>query len=228
MISGKIWHSPRNAYGHVLKAAERVGWQEIERSNAYQRVRETKIAAITALMISDRTGKPTFLQLVKDDPPDARLMQRSTETAGQMDLTDLEITTFNGKGNLLEQLQSTKVPKAYHILDEHYILVIDVNPGVAVDYKQISEYLESVNAKYPVWAIQEVSNDPDTIARLTIINPLDGKGPSVMDINVGKAMHDSPVEPAVLFAKRTGSAQNTRIERSEPYEKPPWESFDER
>lgn len=149
--TGNIWHSPYNVYKHLGRLAKRVGQEAIEKEGKYKPVREARIAAVTALVISQRTKKPAYVQLPPKDPPDAYLMQRSLEKKGQLDITTLEITSYraNRGENLLDQLKRTKANKIQKYSDE-YVLVYELLSKEGIDYEAIRDYLNDINNRFPV------------------------------------------------------------------------------
>jgi len=187
-------------------------------------VREARIGAVMALVMFGRLGKPTFLQLYKPDPPDVILMQPSNKVFGQRDITQLEITTYTGrpKETLLERLKRTKCKPGIHVYSENYILVVNIGIGLEVKYEPIRDYLNQDKVRFPIWTIQQVSNYPDTIARVVIVNPEIYQ----LDVNVGKAVHDFQEQGFfdVIFSKRAAKAESVRAELAGECREAPWET----
>jgi hypothetical protein len=225
ITTGNIWHSPPNAFGHVQKVAESVGWDEIEKNRKYQPMRETKIGTVMALAMFKCMGKPTYLQLYKPDPPDVILMQQSKEIIGQLDLIKVEITSYMGQPDetLLERLQRSKIPPGINLYSDEYILLVELGIGMDIDYAPIRDYLNSNGVPFPVWTLQEVQGGPDTIARLVAINPQI----RTQDLNIGEAMYLFQQEklPNILVARRAGSVESVRTEKSEGTYGAPWETI---
>lgn len=222
--TGQIWHSPYNVYKHLGRLAKAVGQEAIEKEGTYKPVRECRIAAVTAAILSQRTGKPAYVQLPKNDPPDAYLMQQSLVKKGQMDITTLEITSYrNNRGEtLLDQLKRTKVGQIQKYSDE-YVLVVELLSKEGIDYDAIREYLNSVDIRFPVWTLFGKTVDGSTTAEMTLINPETHQ----FDVNVGESIYNLRQQGMldVLFAKRAGSEESVRAEPAGEYELPPWEGL---
>jgi len=69
--TGEIWHNPYNVYKHIARLTEKVGSETIEKHGKLKPVREARITAIAALAMYNQTGKPAYIQLCRNDPPDA-------------------------------------------------------------------------------------------------------------------------------------------------------------
>ena len=222
--TGNIWHSPYNVYKHLGRLAKFVGQDAIEKAGKYKPVREARIAAVTALVISQRTKKPAYVQLPPKDPPDAYLMQQSLEKKGQLDITTLEITSYRANRNeiLLEQLKRTKANDIQKYSDE-YVLVVELLSKEGIDYEAIRDYLNSINIRFPVWALYGKAVGGSTTAEFTIINPRIWQ----TEINVGEAAFILKENGMldVVFIKRAGSEKSVRIEPGGNYELPPWEGL---
>ena len=107
----KRWHSPTNVYIHIQKLAEDVGFEAINKNPQYQKVREARISAVMAFILSRMRNLPTFLRFPLKDPPDVYFMQPN---AGTIDIITTEITSYReSKESLLEQLKRTKLNKTY-------------------------------------------------------------------------------------------------------------------
>lgn len=222
--TGNIWHSPYNVYKHLGRLAKTVGQDAIEKVGKYKPVREARIAAVTALILSQRTHKLAYVQLPPNDPPDAYLMQQSLEKKGQLDITTLEITTYrNNKGeSLLDQLKRTKTGKIRKYSDE-YVLVVELLSKEGIDYDKIREYLNSISISFPVWTLFGKTVNGSTTAEFTIINPKTHHA----EINIGEAVYQLKQQGMldVIFIKRAGSEKSIRTEPSGTYELPPWEGL---
>ncbi len=107
----KRWHSPTNVYMHIQKLAKDVGSEAINKSPQYQKVREARISAIMAFILSRMRNLPTFLRFPLKDPPDVYFMQPND---GTMDIVTVEITSYReSEESLLEQLKRTKLNQTY-------------------------------------------------------------------------------------------------------------------
>lgn len=220
---GKIWHSPLNVFWHLQQEAKKTGQSAIEKDRKYQKAREARVGAVIALCLFRKTGKPTYLQLPKTDPPDVVLLQPSGEVRGQLDLTQLEITTYTGKPEetLMERLKRKKVRSGVNIYSEKYILVVNLGIGIKIDYVPLRDYLNNNKVPFPVWILQEATARPDTIARLVIVNPKLLE----IEINVGEASYlfKKGKHPDVLHIRRAGNQKSVRMEKGEKYYKSPWD-----
>lgn len=222
--TGNIWHSPYNVYKHLGRLAKQVGQEAIEKEGKYKPIREARVAAVTALVISQRTRKPAYVQLPPKDPPDAYLMQQSLERKGQLDITTLEITSYraNRGETLLDQLKRTKANSIQKYSDE-YVLVVELFSKDGIDYEAIRDYLNSISIRFPVWTLYGKTVDGSTTAEFTIINPKIWQ----TEINIGEAAfklkQDGMLD--VIFIKRTGNEKNVRTELAGNYELPPWEEL---
>lgn len=222
--TGNIWHSPYNVYKHLGRLAKLVGQEAIEKEGKYKPVREGRLAAVVALILSQRTRKPAYVQLPPSDPPDAYLMQRSLEKKGQLDITTLEITSYrNNRGEtLLDQLKRTKTGQVQKYSTE-YVLVVELLSKAGIDYDAIREYLSSVKIAFPVWTLFGKTVDGSTTAEFTIINPVTYQS----EVNIGEATYRLKQQGMldVLFIKRAGSEKSVRTEPAGNYELPPWEDL---
>jgi len=225
--TSKIWHSPLNVYWHIQKLTEKVGAEAVEKERKYQAVREARIGAVMALMMFKRMNKPTYVQLYKPDPPDVILMQPSKLIKGQLDITLVEVTSYikRPKESLLDQLKRSKIKPGIPYLSENYILVINVGIGLEIDYEPWRDYLnENKNLfPYPIWTFQQISNYPDTIARVVIVNPKI----ITMDVNIGESafLWKKSKMPDVLNTRRVANPDLVRFEKSEKCYLTPWDTI---
>ncbi len=219
--TGQIWHSPYNVYKHLLRLSKIVLQEDIEKKGKYKPVREARLAAVTALVISKITKNPAYVQLPSSDPPDAYLMQESKIKKGQLDITTLEITSYRGNTSesLLEQLKRTKVGKILKYSDE-YILVVELLSKKNIDYEAIKNYLNSSNINFPVWTLYGKTVDGSTTAEFTIINPKVYSSEINIAEEAVKQKEIGMIE--VIHMKRTGNEKNVRKEKAGEYELAPW------
>lgn len=145
----------------------------IEGSGQLKPVREARIAAITALAIYQMTGKPAYVQLCKDDPPDAYIGQKSLIVPGQLDVSTIEITSFreNPREDFLTQIKRTKIPPNYQKYSKNYVLVVDLLTRNPIDEIGINTYLNEVKVPFPILTFKALSISPDTIGEMVILNP---------------------------------------------------------
>lgn len=225
--SGKIWHSPLNSYWHVQKLTDKIGQKSLRSHPKYQLIRESLIASVIALIMFKMKNIPAYIQLYKQDPPDALVMQPSAFSKGQLDISLLEITQFNGlnEESLLDQLKRKKINPKINTLSDFYILVVDLWPGLEVDFEEIREYLNKNKIPFPVWVIQEIGDPQDTLASLTIVNPEIQR----LTVNIGEAAHiyKQVGAPDVLRTRRVGNKKLVRTEKAVGNEKAPWETIGE-
>lgn len=220
------WHSPLSVYKWERKLAEKVGLEAIKKRGKYQKVREARIAAVVALAMYKLRDIPAYVQLPKDDPPDAYILQESEKIKGQADISTLEITTFydDSKETLLEQLKRKKVPQTYQIYSGEYILVVEVGvrePPIKIDYAELRDYLNSAGVLFPVWTIRDISRPGDTIAEVIIVNPKTHK----LEVSVGEAAYlfKSKKLSDVLFVKQGTKKNAGKKEPTDRQAKPPWD-----
>lgn len=222
--TGNIWHSPYNVYKHLGRLAKQVGQEAIEKEGKYKPVREARIAAVAALVISQRTKKPAYVQLPPKDPPDAYLMQQSLKKKGQLDITTLEITSYRANRNetLLDQLKRTKASGIQKYSDE-YVLVVELLSKEGIDYGAIRDYLNNINIRFPVWTLYGKTVDGNTTAEFTIVNPKIWQ----TEINIGEAAFKLKQDGIldVIFIRRAGNEKRVRTEPAGNYELPPWEGL---
>ncbi|MFH1244453.1 MAG: hypothetical protein V1487_02705 [bacterium] len=219
-----IWHSPYNVYKHLLRLSKAVAPEAIEKEGKYKPVREVRLAAVVALILSQRTKKPAYVQLSPRDPPDAYLMQQSLIKKGQLDITTLEITSYrhNSHETLLDQLIRTKVGQVQKYTDE-YVLAVELLSKEEIDYDAIRDYLNKVKISFPVWTLFGKTIDGSTTAEFTIVNPVTYQS----EINIGEVAYNLKQQGMldVIFVKRAGSEISVRTESAGTYESSPWEGL---
>jgi hypothetical protein len=121
------------------------------------------------------------------DSPDAflaRLVSKDTyETA------PVEITFYGGnrigppKKSLEDKL--SEVGGKFYKLPDGYWLLIHIGKGLKVNHQVIANKLLTINAKFNVFSIQEISDKPDTIARFVAYNPK----LEAYNVNIGGICH---------------------------------------
>jgi len=227
MIKPKsIWHSPLQVYFHIDRLTKEVGEQALKKDRRYQFVQECRAGAVMALCMFKKTGKPTYLQLYKPDPPDLLLMQISDEVKGQLDLIQVEVTSYLGapKEDLLTQLKRTKIPEGWHKYSSRYILLTHIGVGFELNYKPISNYLTTNKTPFPLWVVQERQSYPDTITGLDILQPELHR----LEINVGEAAYQFKKLglPHLLQTVRIGDSTKVGMKRNFYIkDAPPWEGY---
>ncbi len=222
----EVWHSPLNIYRWESRLAKKVGLEAIKKESKYQKVREARIAAVVALAMYQLRDIPAYVQLPKDDPPDAYVLQESKKIKGQADISTLEITTYynDSKETLLEQLKRKKVPPTHQIYSGEYVLVVEIGlrkPPINVDYDELRNYLNGIEVRFPVWTIRDISRPGDTIAEVVIVNPKTHK----LTVSIGEAAHLFKTKNLhdVIFVKRGTPKNAGKKEPAGQYGKPPWD-----
>lgn len=179
----KVWLRPDMAYFEYQKKAMGIGHDEIEYNGKYKRIREIRDLAIFGLAFYTMQEHPCFVQMnAIDDSPDAFLMRPvSAET---QEIAPIEMT-FYGRNrlgvpekSLLEKL-SERGGKFQ--LPSNYWILIHIGKGLEVDHQAITDKLLVLDTELKAFSVQEVSNHPDTIARVVSYSPkLEG-----YDVNIG-------------------------------------------
>jgi hypothetical protein len=218
----KRWHSPINVYGHIRKLTENIGSAAIEKKPQYKRVREARIAAIMAFVLTRIRNLPTVLRLPLHDPPDAYLMQPNS---GTMDIITVEITSYrNSKESLLEQLDRTKFNYSY---SQEYILLIELFTEDKVNYEEIYKYRIDHNIPFAIWSLKKIQDSPDTIAKVVVINPM------IMEftVNIGQEAYyfnEKYKIPQVIFSKKAYKPEDIKtIPDIEKCNIAPWEELED-
>ncbi len=182
-----VWRRPDEAYFDYKEQAKGIAPEDIEWNGKYKTIRELRDLAIFGLSLYAFGGKPFFVQMnTKDPSPDAFVMQESSVEELTANIGPVELTYYgpsrNGKPQqtLLERL--TAKGGKFHKLPPRYALVIHIGPDEVVDHQAITNHLNSINAEFQVFSIQQVSNYPDTISRLTVYRPNCG----YLDVNIGE------------------------------------------
>ncbi|NCS97307.1 MAG: hypothetical protein GW762_01825 [Candidatus Pacebacteria bacterium] len=138
-----------------------------------------------------------------------------------MDITTIELTSYRkSKESLLEQLIRTrKLSGAY---SSEYLMLVHLFTTDGVDYEEIKKYANEKLIDYPIWAVRNVRNHPDTIAELVVVNPTT----SVFEINVGKEAfeYDKKYDlPDIVFSKEVISPREVRTEETGESNIAPWQ-----
>jgi hypothetical protein len=184
---GKVWLRPDQAYFEYQKQATGIDHDEIEYNGKYKRIREIRDLAIFGLAFYTMQEHPCFVQMnAIDDSPDAFLMRPvSTET---QEIAPIEIT-FYGRNRLgvpeksLVEKLSERGGKFQ--LPSDYWILIHIGKGLRVDHQAITNKLLALDTELKAFSVQEISNHPDTIARVVSYSPkLEG-----FDVNIGAICH---------------------------------------
>lgn len=231
MISeDRVWFSPVRAYSEYLKLAEKIGVEAIENEAKYKRVLETKSVAILCFALFVANNTPWWLQLHRNDPPDALIMRVSPDRPGQHDILGVEVTTYFRnkiglpKDSVFEQLKKTKMFEKFHKYTEHDVVLVDLGWYYKPDFNEIQQYMVKIGAPYQLWFIQEVQSQPDTLAELTLCNT---QGARQRTVNIGEAWHDMKQQNVfgAIRVQRVGNIDKVGAKEGEPIEGSPWETM---
>ncbi len=185
----KVWLRPDMAYFEYQKQAGGIDHDEIEYNGKYKRIREIRDLAIFGLAFYTMQEHRCFVQMNDiDDSPDAFLMRPVSDETNE--IAPIEIT-FYGRNKIglpeksLEERLSELGGK-FQKLPQGYWLLIHIGKDLVVDHQAIADKLTALNARFNVFSVQEVSNHPDTIARVVSYSPkLEG-----YDVNIGAISHE--------------------------------------
>lgn len=220
--TGNVWHSPYNTFKHLEELYEKFGKQKVESSGKFKVVREARTAAVVALLLNKFSGEPAYIQLPKQDPPDAFVMQSSIDKIGTLNITTLEITTYRSNGeSLLEQLKRTKLSKKSAYNDE-YVLIVELMSKEKIDYEAVRNYANQIKIHFPIWTISPIMIDGTTTVELVIFNPIT----ATYQIPIGDALANCHKNGFidVITTKRVGSEKKVRTEKqSDDVNISPWE-----
>lgn len=194
MNNEKVWHTPIKAYSDYLEEVEKYGLDAVLKQNKFQKVRETRALAVLCFAMYMQMGIPWFLQLDESEVTDGRIMRFSPTERGSLELLRVEHTAYMRHNNgqlpsmsLLDQLKASKTFETRHKFDEHTLILVDLGIGLdkstGVDFDAIATYLQSIDAPYQLWALEEVERTPDTIVQVTLCTPRVAK----LRLNIGQA-----------------------------------------
>ena len=198
IANSRIWHTPIKAYSDFLKMKEEYGLEAVMKQDKFQKVRETRALAVLCFAMYKATGTPWYLQLDPSEVTDGVIMRMSPTEKGGIEKLRVEHTTYvrrnDGKlpeKSLLEQLKASKTFASHHKYDEHTAVVVDLGTGfdksTGVDFESIAAYLQSIDAPYQLWALEEVAPvNGDTVVQFTRCTPDVRR----MQIDIGEAWHE--------------------------------------
>lgn len=179
-----VWFRPDSAYFNYQEQAKGIDPDEIEWNGEYKGIRELRDLAIFGLSFYTLQEYPCFVQMnTFSDSPDAFLTRLVSDDT--YETAPIEIT-FYGRNRVglpkksLEDKLSEPRGK-FHKLPEGYWLLIHLGKNLKVNHQAVTDNLLSMNAKFNVFSIQEISSHPDTVARFVAYNPK----LEVFDVNVG-------------------------------------------
>ena len=186
----KVWFRPDKAYFESQSRSQGIDSIEIEWNGKYKSIRELRGLAIFGLCLYEIYGTPFFVQMnSKDSSPDAFIMRVSPDDSTTNEIGPVEIT-FYGRSRVglpkqaLANKLSAKGGKFWKLPPE-YCLLIHIGRGLRVNHKEVSARLNKVDVNFQVFSIQEISDYPNTIARVVSYRP---KYRS-KDINVGEVCY---------------------------------------
>ncbi len=199
----KVWFRPDQAYFEYQKQAAGMDHDEIEFNGKHKKIRELRDLAVFGLAFYTMQEHRCFVQMNNlSDSPDAFLMRPVSDET--YEAVPIEIT-FYGKNKIglpekpLEEKLSEPGGK-FQKLPPGYWLLIHIGKDLIIDHQVISNKLLALDPQFNVFSIQEVSNHPDTIARVVSYNPR----LEAYDINVGAIAHKLTQTniPGILTVKR--------------------------
>lgn len=178
-----VWLRPDMAYSEYQKQANGIDRSEIEYNGKYKQIRELRDLAVFGLAFYTMQEYPCFVQMNSKDPsPDAFLMRPVSEETQEIASIEMMFYGRNRLGvpekTLLEKLSERggkfELPSGYWIL-------IHLGKGLKINHEEVSKKLLNLDRDLEVFSIQEVSNHPDTIARVVSYSPK----LEVFDVNIG-------------------------------------------
>jgi hypothetical protein len=198
-----VWFRPDEAYFNYQNEAKAIDPNEIEWNGKYKRIRELRDLAIFGLAYYTMQECRCFVQMnTLSDSPDAFLTRIVSEDT--YETAPVEITFYgSNRVGLPEKSLEDKLSEVrgkFYKLPDGYWLLVHIGKTVQVNHQAITDKLLSINAKFNVFSIQEISNHPDTLARFVAYNPK----LEAYDINVGGICHKLSLTkiPGTLTIKR--------------------------
>lgn len=179
----KVWLRPDMAYFEYQKQATGIAHDEIEYNGKHKRIRELRDLAIFGLAFYSMQEHQCFVQMNNiDDSPDAFLMRPVSDET--YEIAPIEMTFYGrSKIGLPEKSLVAKLSEqgGKFQLPEGYWILIHIGKGLEVDHQALSDSLLTLGRDLTAFSVQEVSNHPDTIARVVSYSPK----LEAYDINVG-------------------------------------------
>ena len=169
----KVWLRPDMAYFEYQKQATGIDHDEIEYNGKYKRIREIRDLAIFGLAFYTMQEHRCFVQMNNiDDSPDAFLMRPVSDET--QEIAPIEMT-FYGR-NRLGLPEKSLVEKLSEQggkfqLPEKYWIIIHIGKDLEVDHQAVTDSLLATGRDIKAFSVQEVSNHPDTIARVVFYSP---------------------------------------------------------
>lgn len=212
----KIWFCPAYVHSCCVGLVREKGIDQLKKEHKYKKLVESYDLSLTALAIyqlNKNTHGLPLIQIPKKDPPDGYIGQESKERFGDFDISEIELTRYDGKNGqtLLEQLLSSdKINSKYNKYGKRCVLLIKIEADIEPNYREVNRFLVEKQIPLAVWLLQIVQTHPDTIVKLTSLNP----DIQAVHINAGEIafLYKKQKIPNVLEVKRTGSKERVRRE----------------
>jgi hypothetical protein len=186
----KTWLRPDKAYFDSILQSQGVDPNEFEWNGRYKIIRELRGLSIFGLCLYELYKTPFFVQMNRrDSSPDAFVMRVSPDNPTTSEIGQVEIT-FYGRSKVglpeesLAHRLNAKGGKIWK-LPLNYCLLIHIGRDLQVNHEEVYDCLNKAKTDFQAFSIQEISNYPDTIARVCIYRP---KYIS-KDINLGEVCH---------------------------------------
>lgn len=182
-----IWLRPDIAYYEYQKQADGIDHEEIEYNRKYKQIRELRDLAVFGLAFYTMQEHPCFVQMNSKNPsPDAFLMRPVSEKT--QEIAPIEMT-FYGR-NRLGVPEKTLVDKLSEKggkfqLPGGYWILVHIGKSLKVNHQAVTDKILTLKNNLKAFSIQEISDHPDTIARIFSYSP---KLESY-DINIGAICH---------------------------------------
>lgn len=220
------WYSPLYVEKYLMRTSKTVDKSVIEAGTQYQKTREIRLGRAMALCLYAMTGEWCFVTLPSREPPDLCILAKDTKKNTIPTVYKVEATTYigNPKENLLEHLKKTGKITGKQQMDETDTILVNIGIGLEPGYQPLIDYLNSINAKYRVWALQDVSREGTTYALFTKIFPIFEQ----VEINLGLAgiqfQKECPMERVKL--NQTGKTKSGTVTKMENViETNPWSNY---
>lgn len=179
----KVWLRPDIAYFEYQKQVAGIDHDEIEYNGKYKRIRELRDLAIFGLAFYAMQEYSCFVQMNNiDDSPDAFLMRPVSDET--QEIAPIEMTLYGrNKLGLPEKSLVEKLSErgGKFQLPEGYWILIHIGKDLEIDHQAVTDRLLTLGTDLRAFSIQEVSNHPDTIARVVSYSPI----LEAYDVNIG-------------------------------------------
>lgn len=183
----KVWLRPDIAYFEYQKQAAGIDHDEIEYNGKHKRIRELRDLAIFGLAFYTMQAHPCFVQMNNiDDSPDAFLMRPVSDET--QEIAPIEMTFYGrNKLGLPEKSLVEKLSErgGKFQLPERYWILIHIGKDLEIDHQAVTNNLLALKTDLKAFSVQEISNHPDTIARVVSYSPR----LEAYDVNIGAISH---------------------------------------